>query len=119
MASKAISVSRRSMLSWVISWSWTKWGQPHRTCLSHLSEVQRLWLRQQDDIAFPEELLAGQEPCHRWPEHVVGYAEALAIAALKVDPFPQVSGNPLDVQRMDREPRSFSFRDRAMTPSIS
>src|SRR5258708_23617934 len=35
---------------------------------------------------------------------LVGHAEMLTVTTLKVDAFPKVSGDPLDVQRMNREP---------------
>jgi hypothetical protein len=70
----------------------------------HLRQVLGLRLGQQDDIAFREELFAGTEPGHTRCELVIGYAELLAVAALKIDAFPQVSIDPFEVQRMDREP---------------
>src|SRR5258708_18340750 len=35
---------------------------------------------------------------------LVGHAEMLTVTTLKVDAIPKVSGDPLDVQRMNREP---------------
>ena len=77
---------------------------PQDLPLPHLREVQWLRLGQQDDIAFREELLTGAKPCHAGRELLVGHAETLTVAALKVDAFPQISIDPLDMQRMDREP---------------
>ncbi len=61
----------------------------------------------------------GAQTSHIWCQPLVGHAESLAISALEVDACPQVRLDPLDVQRVDRQPRSFSFRDRDMTPRLS
>jgi hypothetical protein len=70
----------------------------------HLREVRGLRLRQQDDIAFREEFLTGAKPGRARRQLFIGHAKPLAIAPLEIDTFPQPGINPLDVQRMDRQP---------------
>ena len=77
---------------------------PQDLSVSHLLQVRQLRLRQQDDIAFREELRTCPQPRDVWPELLVGHAETLTVTTLKVDAIPKVSGDPLDVQRMNREP---------------
>ncbi len=77
---------------------------PQDLPVSHLLQVRQLRLRQQEDIAFREELRTCPQPRDVWPELLVGHAETLTVTTLKVDAIPKVSGDPLDVQRMDREP---------------
>ena len=61
---------------------------PQDLSLPHLRQVLRLRLGEQDDIAVREELLTGAKPGHAIRQLLVGYAEALAVAALEVDTFP-------------------------------
>src|SRR5512146_2821478 len=77
---------------------------PQDLPLPHPFEVRWLRLGQQDDIAFRDELRTGAKPCDAGREPLVGYAETLTVAVLKVDTFPQISSDPLSMQRMDREP---------------
>ena len=77
---------------------------PQDLPVPHLREVLGLRLGQQDDIAFREEFFTGAKPGHARCQLVIGHAEPLAVAALEIDTFPQAGINPLDVQRMDREP---------------
>jgi hypothetical protein len=77
---------------------------PQHLPFPHPFEVRWLWLGQQDDIAFRDELRTGAKPCDAGRKTLVGYTETLTVAVLKVDAFPQISSDPLDMQRMDREP---------------
>jgi hypothetical protein len=77
---------------------------PQDLPVPHLREVLGLRLGQQDDIAFCEELRTGAKPGHGRGQLLIGHAETLAITALEINAFPQVGINPLDVQRMNREP---------------
>ena len=61
----------------------------------------------------------GSEPGDRGRELLVGHVEALTVTMLEVDAVPQVSGDPLDVQRVDGSRRSSCFPDRARSPRLS
>jgi hypothetical protein len=63
-----------------------------------------LGLGQQDDITVRQELAAGTEPGDVGCQLRVGHAEMLTVAAFEVDASPQAGVDPLDVQRVDREP---------------
>ena len=105
IASNAIRVSRRSTPSWVISSFWTQCGQPHRTWPSRIcAKVLGQWLGEQDDIAVRQELVTGAQASDIARQLPVRHAEPLAITALKVDAPPQVGLDPLDMQRVDRQP---------------
>jgi hypothetical protein len=84
--------------------SWTHAASPTGPAPPASPEVQWLRLGQQDDIAFRDKLLTGAKPCHAGRELLVRYTETLTVTVLKVDAFPQISSDPLDMQRMDREP---------------
>ena len=77
---------------------------PQDLALAQLAEVgwQRLW--EQDDIAVRQELLMGAETSDMARQLLVGHAETLTVAVLEVDAPPQPGIDPLDVQRMDRQP---------------
>jgi len=49
----------------------------------------------------------------------VRHAEPLTITPLKVDTPPQADLDPLDMQGVDSQPCSLSFRDRAITPRLN
>ena len=77
---------------------------PQHLSRPHVLEVGGLRLGEQDDIAVREELGAGAKPGDALSKLLVGDAEGLSVIPLQVDTFPQVSSDPPDVQRMDREP---------------
>ena len=77
---------------------------PQDLPVPHLRQVRGLRFGQQDDIAFCEEFRTGAKPGHGRCQLLIGHTEPLAIAALEIDTLPQVGIDPLDVQRMDREP---------------
>ena len=77
---------------------------PENLALAELPEILRHRLGEQDDIALREELVMGAQAGHIWRQPLVGHAETLAISALEVDASAQVGLDPLDVQRVDRQP---------------
>ena len=50
-----------------------------------------------------EELVTGAQPGHKGRELRVGDCEAVTVTTFEPDAFPQVSREPLDMPRMDRE----------------
>src|ERR1700722_8208989 len=77
---------------------------PQHLSRSHVCEVGGLRLGEQDDIAVLEKLGTRAEPGDALRELLVRDYEGLSVTGLEVDVFPQVSGDPLEVQRMNREP---------------
>src|ERR1035441_7699863 len=80
-----------------------------RPAPQHLSlppRQQVLWLRlgKQDDIAFRDELVTRAKAGDKWRQLFVRNAETVAVTALEIDTFSQVSLDPLELQRMDRQP---------------
>ncbi len=93
------------MLTWVSSSSWTQCGQPHRIWparISARSAVCGLGSRMTSHSATSSARL--RRPGDAAAELLVTDAERLPVAALQVDPFPQVSRDPAEMKRMDREP---------------
>src|SRR6266851_7560340 len=77
---------------------------PQDLPLAQLAEVSRQRLGEQDDIAVRQELLMGAETSDMARQPLVGHAETLTVAVLEVDAPSQPGIDPLDVQRVDREP---------------
>src|SRR6266571_4507905 len=69
-----------------------------------LGKVGRQRLGKQDDIAVRQELVTGAQASDIVRQPLVRHAETLAIAALEVDAPPQAGLDPLDMQRVDRQP---------------
>ena len=82
---------------------------PQDLSRSHLFEVGCLRLGEQDDIAVREQLGTGPKPRDATGELLVADAEVLSVTSLQIDASPQVGSDPLDVQRVDREPALVLF----------
>ncbi len=61
-------------------------------------------LGQQDDIAAGDELITGPQAGDHGRQLLVGHPELIAVTALEVQALAQVSIDPLDMQRVDRQP---------------
>src|SRR6185437_14376867 len=61
---------------------------PQDLPLAHLRKVARLRLREQDDVAFRQQLIPGTKPSETGRQLPVGHAEALAVSAFEIDVLP-------------------------------
>ena len=77
---------------------------PQDLPVPQFGEVLRQRLGQQDDVAVGDQPRAGQQPGDQWRQPLVGHAEAFAVALFEKDVPAQVGIDPLDVQRVDRQP---------------
>ena len=77
---------------------------PQGLSLAELGDVLEQRFGQHDDVAPGDQLRARQEARHEGGQLLVRHAERLAVTALQVDAVSEIGRDPVQVQRVDRQP---------------